>query len=58
MMTRESRFDTETDWVFVGITEYLEMLDNATDEGIEDEARDIFFNHCNYGVSEVEQEEE
>lgn len=57
-MTRKFRVDIETNWACVGTIEYLEMPDDATEEEIADEAREIFFNYCNYGVSEVEQEEE
>ena len=57
-MTRKFRVNIETNWAGVGTIEYLEMPDDVTEEEIADEAREIFFNYCNYGVSEVEQEEE
>lgn len=55
-MTRKIRVGIETNWAGVGAVEYFEVKDDATDEEIADEAREIFFNWCNYGWSEVEQE--
>lgn len=57
-MTTKFRVVIETNWAGVGTIEYFEMPDDATEEEIADEAREIFFNYCNYGVSEVEKEEE
>ena len=57
-MTRKFRVDIETNWAGVRAIEYLEMPDDATEEEIADEAREIFYNYCNYGVSEVLEQEE
>lgn len=57
-MTRKIRVDIETNWAGVGEVGYFEVEDDATDEEIADEAREIFFNWCNYGWSEVDKEEE
>lgn len=38
--------------------ETFEVEDNATDEEIEGEAKDIFLNYCNYGWRELEEGEE
>lgn len=57
-MTRKFRVDIETNWASVGETDYFEMPDDATDEEIADEAREVFFNCCNYGYSEVTEQEE
>jgi hypothetical protein len=55
---KKIRVDIETNWAGVGEVEYFEVEDDATDDEIADEAREIFFNRCNYGWSEVEEEEE
>lgn len=57
-MTRRFRVDIETTWAGVGQVDYFEAPDDATEEEIADEAREIFFNYCNYGVSEVLGQEE
>lgn len=57
-MTRKIRVDIETNWVGAEETEYFEVEDDATDEEIAGEAREIFFNWCNYGWSEVDKEKE
>lgn len=56
-MSRKFRIDIETAWAGIGEVEYFEMPDNATEEDIEDEAKEFFFNYCNYGYSEVKEEE-
>jgi hypothetical protein len=55
---KKIRVDIETSLAGVGAVEYFEVPDDATNEEITDEAREIFFNYCNYGVSEVEEDEE
>lgn len=54
-MTRKFRVDIETTWAAIGETEYFEVSDDATDEDIADEARDIFNNYCSYGFYEVKE---
>ncbi|ARD61579.1 hypothetical protein Y71_17210 [Kosakonia radicincitans DSM 16656] len=36
------------------IVEYFEIEDDASEKDIEDEAREIFLNNCNYGFHEVD----
>ena len=36
----------------------FEVDDDATPEEIHDEAKDIFFNYCNYSYHEIKDEEE
>lgn len=55
-MTRKFRVCIETNWAGVGEIEYFEMPDDATDEEIEEEAREVFYNYCNYGYAEVKGE--
>lgn len=52
-MSRKFRVDIETSWAGVGEVEYFEMPDDATEEDIAAEAKEIFLNYCNYGYSEV-----
>ena len=56
-MTRKIRVDIETTWSGVGEVEYFEVEDDATEEDISEEAYEIFQQYCNYGWSEVEQEQ-
>lgn len=46
----------ETTWSGVGATESFEMPEDATEEEIQDEAREIFSNYCSYGYREIEDE--
>lgn len=39
----------EMEWPGEGITEEVELPDDATDKEADGEAADAFFNHCNYG---------
>ena len=39
-------------------TEDFEVEEGVSDEEIEDIAREIFFNQCNYGVSEITNKED
>ncbi|MDA9472069.1 hypothetical protein [Enterococcus sp. 5H] len=55
-MTRRFRVDIETTWAGVGETEYFEVSDDATDEEIAEEAREIFSSYCSYGYSEDKEE--
>lgn len=42
-----------------GMHEYIfEVEDDATLKEIEDEARDVFFNYCNYSFHEIKDEED
>lgn len=43
----------ETPFVNGEIIEYFEVENDATDEEIAAEAKDVFHNSCNYGFSEV-----
>lgn len=36
----------------------FEVEDDATQKEIEDEARDVFFNYCNYSFYEIKDENE
>ncbi|MFS0944187.1 hypothetical protein [Enterococcus casseliflavus] len=56
-MTRKIRVDIETTWSGVSEVEYFEVEDDATEEDIAEEAHEIFQQYCNYGWSEVEQEQ-
>jgi hypothetical protein len=38
--------------------ETFEMEDDASEEEIDEEARDIFFNQCNYGCHEITGEDD
>lgn len=55
-MTRRFRVDIETTWAAIGETEYFEVSDDATNEEIAEEAREVFSNYCSYGFSEVKEE--
>ncbi|HCI6019575.1 TPA: hypothetical protein NPN74_001618 [Klebsiella quasipneumoniae subsp. quasipneumoniae] len=54
------KFEVIIETPFVGgeIVEQFEVEDDATEEEIKEEARDIFFNNCNYGYHEITGEEE
>lgn len=52
-MMRKFKVVIETPFVNGEIIEYFEVEDDATDEEIADEAKDVFLNSCNYGFSEV-----
>jgi hypothetical protein len=43
----------ETPFVNGEIIEYFEVENDATEEEIAAEAKDVFHNSCNYGFSEV-----
>ncbi|MGK4442647.1 DUF7167 family protein [Yersinia enterocolitica] len=43
----------ETPFVGGEIRETFELEDNATQEEIDDEARGIFLNNCNFGCHEI-----
>ncbi|MHA3203287.1 DUF7167 family protein [Yersinia pseudotuberculosis] len=43
----------ETPFVGCDIREEFEVEDDATQEFIDGEAKDIFHNHCNYGYHEI-----
>lgn len=57
-MTRKFRVDIETTWVGVGETDYFEVPADATEEDIEEAAKDIFSDYCSYGYEELEEEGE
>lgn len=57
-MTRKFRIDIETTWVGAGETDFFEVPDDATEEDIEESAKDIFFTYCNYGFEEVKEDGE
>lgn len=44
----------ETPYAGQSLFEEFEMPDDATEEEIEEEAREIFFNNFNYGLEEVD----
>ena len=56
-MTRRFRVDIETTWAGIGETEYFVVSDDATDEEIADEAREIFSTYCSYGFCEIKEGE-
>lgn len=53
---RKFRVHIETPFAGQEITDVFEMPEDATEEEIQDVARDMFFNHCNYGVEELKEE--
>lgn len=55
---RHFRVVIETPFANGEIIEDFAVEDDATDEDIAEEARDIFFNNCNYGYSEITEEDE
>ena len=48
----------ETPYARQSPTEDFEMPDNATDEEIAEEAKEIFFNNFSYGFDELTEQEE
>ena len=48
----------ETPYAGQSPTEDFEMPDNATDEKIAEEAKEIFFNNFSYGFDELTEQEE
>lgn len=50
---RKFRVVIETPFVNGEIIEEFEVEDDATEEDIESEAKDIFLNNCNYGFHEI-----
>ena len=46
----------ETTWAGISEVETIEVPDNATDEEIEEEVRDIFSSYCSFGWGDVEDE--
>ena len=48
----------ETPYAGQSPTEDFEMPDNATDEEIAEEAKEIFFNNISYGFDELTEQEE
>lgn len=55
---RKFRVVIETPFAAGEIIEDFEVDDDATDDEIADEAKDIFFNNCNYGYSEITDDDE
>lgn len=55
---RKFRVVIETPFVGGEIIEDFEVEDDATIEEIEEVAEDIFLNSCNYGYSEITDEDE
>lgn len=55
---RKFRVVIETPFAAGEIIEDFEVDDDATDDEIADEARDIFLNNCNYGYSEITDDDE
>lgn len=55
---RKFRVVIETPFVAGEIIEDFEVDDDATDAEIADEAKDIFLNNCNYGYSEITDDDE
>lgn len=50
---RKFKVTIETGIVGCNFEEIFEVEDDATDEEIAAEAKDIFLNQCNYGYSEI-----
>lgn len=50
---RKFKVTIETGIVGGNFEEIFEVEDDATDEDIAAEAKDIFLNQCNYGYSEI-----
>ncbi|HDE1046071.1 TPA: hypothetical protein PCB23_002267 [Klebsiella pneumoniae] len=50
---RKFKVTIETGLVGGNFEEIFEVEDDATDEEIAEEAKDIFLNQCNYGYSEI-----
>lgn len=57
-MMRKFKVTIETGLVGGNFEEIFEVEDDATDEEIAAEAKDIFLNQCNYGYSEITGEAE
>lgn len=55
---RKFRVTIETPFAGGDNVEDFEVEDDATMEEIEDEAKEIFLNNCNYGYDEVTDEDE
>lgn len=53
---RKIEVTIETAWTGANETVEIEMPDDATQEEIEEAARDEFFNMCNYGWAEITDE--
>lgn len=43
----------ETNWVGAGTEEYFSVPNDATDQEIEETAKEVFLEYCNYGFHEV-----
>ncbi|EIS7448080.1 hypothetical protein GHU73_12165 [Citrobacter werkmanii] len=54
---RRFKVTIETGIVGGNFEEEFEVEDDATDEEIAAEAKDIFMNQCNYGFSEITDED-
>lgn len=50
---RKFKVVIETPFAGGMITETFEVEDDATQEAIDDEAKEIFLNTCNYGCHEI-----
>ncbi|MFR3684207.1 MAG: hypothetical protein ACLTXM_04110 [Enterococcus sp.] len=57
-MVRKFRVDIETFWAGINATDFFEVPDDATEEEIEADAKEIFMDYCSYGFSEVEEDGE
>lgn len=55
---RKFKVVIETPFAGGEIIESFEVDDDATDEQIAEEAKDIFLNSCNYGYHEITGDEE
>ena len=55
---KKYRVYMETPYAGQSPTEDFEMPDDATQEEIDEEAKDIFFSNFNYGVEELTEEVE
>ncbi|MGG5339716.1 hypothetical protein [Enterococcus mundtii] len=51
---KKIRIDIETCWSSVGAVEYFKVEDDGAEEEIVEEAKEIFYNYCNYGYEEVQ----
>lgn len=48
----------DTTWAGIGEVETVEVPDNATNEEIDEVAREVFYSYCSFGWGDVEDEEE
>lgn len=48
------RVSIETKWVGANEVEEIELDDNATQQDIEEAARELFFEYCSYGFEVIE----